>query len=264
MKTINTVASSVGRGLVAGFAGTAAMTLSSTLEAKPRGRAPSSARACDRQGARDHGVRGRHRPARFNDLSHWGYGTGWGVLRGLLAATGMSPKAASALHGAAIYGAAQVTLPALDVAPPAIFWPKQEIAIDAFTTPSMPRRRERPTSCSSTGATERRLCGRRRSPRRPCRQRRDARLRQIRANVVDVETDRRRRGIAQGGRACRAAALRRRARLRGARGELSFDHVRGRARLREDARDGRGGGPGPWLAVLDGIDRFEQRSSLRT
>jgi hypothetical protein len=35
-------------------------------------------------------------------------------------------------HGAAIYGAAQVTLPALEIAPPSIFWPKQEIAIDAF------------------------------------------------------------------------------------------------------------------------------------
>ena len=126
MKTINTVASSVGRGLVAGFAGTAAMTLSSTLEAKPRGRAPSSAPA--RATAKALGITEFEDDiarARFNDLSHWGYGTGWGVLRGLLAATGMSPKAASALHGAAIYGAAQVTLPALDVAPPAIFWPSR-------------------------------------------------------------------------------------------------------------------------------------------
>ena len=70
--------------------------------------------------------------ARFNDLSHWGYGTGWGVVRGLLAATGMSPRAATAAHGAAIYGAAQVTLPALEIAPPVVFWAKEEIAIDAF------------------------------------------------------------------------------------------------------------------------------------
>ena len=133
MKTINTVASSVGRGLVAGFAGTAAMTVSSTLEAKLRGRAPSSAPA--RATTKALGIKEFEddiAQARFNDLSHWGYGTGWGVLRGLLAATGMSPKAATALHGAAIYGAAQVTLPALDVAPPAIFWSGQEVAIDAF------------------------------------------------------------------------------------------------------------------------------------
>ena len=38
----------------------------------------------------------------------------------------------TAAHGAAVWGSAQVTLPTLDVAPPAIFWPKQEIAIDAF------------------------------------------------------------------------------------------------------------------------------------
>jgi hypothetical protein len=63
---------------------------------------------------------------------HWGYGTAWGVLRGLLAATGMAAKTATALHGGAIYGAAQVTLPALEIAPPAVFWAKEEIAIDAF------------------------------------------------------------------------------------------------------------------------------------
>jgi hypothetical protein len=39
MKTAEKVASSIGKGLMAGFAGTAAMTVSSTLEAKLRGRA---------------------------------------------------------------------------------------------------------------------------------------------------------------------------------------------------------------------------------
>jgi hypothetical protein len=127
------VADSVGKGLVAGFAGTAAMTLSSTLEAKLRGREPSSAPA--RATAKVLGIKEFEDPvaqARFNDLSHWGYGTGWGVLRGLLDAGGLSPKAATAAHGAAIYGAAQITLPALEIAPPSVFWPKQEIAIDAF------------------------------------------------------------------------------------------------------------------------------------
>jgi hypothetical protein len=132
-KAANTLASSIGRGLVAGFAGTAAMTVSSTLEAKLRGREPSSAPA--RATAKVLGIKefeDARASARFNDLSHWGYGTSWGVLRGLLAATGMTPKAATAAHGAAIYGAAQVTLPALEIAPPAAFWSKREIAIDAF------------------------------------------------------------------------------------------------------------------------------------
>jgi hypothetical protein len=132
-KAANTLASAIGRGLVAGFAGTAAMTVSSTLEAKVRGREPSSAPA--RATAKVLGIKefeDARASARFNDISHWGYGTSWGVLRGLLAATGMTPKAATAAHGAAIYGAAQVTLPALDIAPPAVFWSKREIAIDAF------------------------------------------------------------------------------------------------------------------------------------
>ena len=129
----NTLGSSIGKGLLAGFVGTAAMTVSSTLEARLRHRAASSAPA--RATAKVLGIKEFEddiAAARFNDLSHWGYGTGWGVVRGLLAATGMSPKAATAAHGAAIWGSAQVTLPALEVAPPIVFWQKREIAIDVF------------------------------------------------------------------------------------------------------------------------------------
>jgi hypothetical protein len=127
------IADALGRGLVAGVIGTAAMTVSSTVEAKLRGRAPSSAPA--RATAKVLGIKefdSDLAAARFNDLSHWGYGTSWGALRGLLGATGMPARTATALHGAAIYGSAQVTLPALEIAPPAVFWPKEEIAIDAF------------------------------------------------------------------------------------------------------------------------------------
>jgi hypothetical protein len=133
MKIAEKVASSVGKGLVAGFAGTAAMTISSTLEARLRGRAPSSAPA--RATAKVLGISSFEdgiAQARFNDLSHWGYGTGWGVIRGLLDAAGLPARKATAAHGAAVWGSAQVALPALDIAPQAIFWPKAEVAIDAF------------------------------------------------------------------------------------------------------------------------------------
>jgi hypothetical protein len=109
------------------------MTASSTLEAKLRSRAPSSAPA--RATAKVLGIASFEdaiAQARFNDLSHWGYGTGWGIVRGLLDAAGLPSRKATAAHGAAIWGSAQLTLPALDIAPPAVFWPKQEIAIDAF------------------------------------------------------------------------------------------------------------------------------------
>ena len=102
---------------MAGFAGTAAMTISSTLEAKLRGRAPSSAPA--RATAKMLGIKEFEdgvAQARFNDLSHWRYGTSWGVLRRLLGGPGC-PPGATAAHGAAIYGAAQVTLRALEMLP---------------------------------------------------------------------------------------------------------------------------------------------------
>jgi hypothetical protein len=130
---VRTLAESIGKGLVAGFVGTAAMTVSSTLEAKLRRRQPSSAPA--RATAKALGIKefdDARAKARFSDLSHWGYGTGWGVVRGLLGATGMPARTATAAHGAAIYGAAQATLPALEVAPPIVFWAPEEIAIDAF------------------------------------------------------------------------------------------------------------------------------------
>jgi len=133
MIRVDTLATAIGRGLVAGLAGTAAMTVSSTLEARLRHRAFSTAPA--RATAKVLGIKefdSDLAQARWNDLSHWGYGTGWGVLRGLLGATPLSPRAATLAHGAAIYGAAQVTLPALEIAPPSIFWGVKEIAIDAL------------------------------------------------------------------------------------------------------------------------------------
>ena len=133
MNRADTLATAIGRGLVAGLAGRAAMTISSTVEARLRGRAFSTAPA--RATAKVLGIRefdSDLAQARWNDLSHWGYGTGWGILRGLLGATGLSPRAATVAHGAAIYGAAQVTLPALEVVPPSLFWGAHEVAIDAF------------------------------------------------------------------------------------------------------------------------------------
>ena len=133
MRTVTRVAGAIGEGLLAGVAGTAAMTLSSTVEAKLRGRPFSTAPA--RATAKVLGIREFEDDiarARFSDLSHWGYGTGWGVVRGLLGATGMPAREATAAHGAAVWGSAQVMLPALEVAPASVFWGKEEVAIDAF------------------------------------------------------------------------------------------------------------------------------------
>jgi hypothetical protein len=133
MNAFTKLSTAIGDGLVAGFVGTAAMTVSSTLEARLRGRAPSTAPA--RATAKALGIAefdGDIARARFNDLSHWGYGTGWGVVRGLLGVAGLPRRKATAAHGAAIWGSAAVTLPVLEIAPPFVFWGKEEVAIDLF------------------------------------------------------------------------------------------------------------------------------------
>ena len=112
MKTVSKLSAAVGDGLLAGLVGTAAMTLSSTIEAKLRGRAASSAPA--RATAKALGIKTFENDlakARFNDLSHWGYGTGWGVVRGLLGAAGLPARKATAAHGAAIDGEPSTSVP---------------------------------------------------------------------------------------------------------------------------------------------------------
>jgi hypothetical protein len=129
---LGNVASAVGKGLFAGVAGTAAMTVSSTLEMKLRGRPASSAPA--RAAEKVLGVQpvDEEAEARFSNLVHWGYGTAWGGVRGLITAAGLAGPAATAAHLAAVWGSEQVMLPALDVAPPLTEWGAEEVAIDAF------------------------------------------------------------------------------------------------------------------------------------
>ena len=130
--TLGDVASGVGKGLFAGLAGTVAMTASSTLEMKLRGRAASTAPAKAAEKVLGVEPVDEAAEARFSNLVHWGYGTAWGGVRGLIASTGLSGPKATAAHLAAVWGAEQVMLPALDVAPPLTEWGAQEVAIDAF------------------------------------------------------------------------------------------------------------------------------------
>lgn len=130
--TLGDTAAAVGRGLFAGAAGTVAMTATSTLEAKLRDRGSSSAPA-DAAG-KVLGVQPRDEAgaARFATIVHWGYGTSWGAVRGMLHAGGVDGAAATALHFGAVWGGAQAMLPALDIAPPPWKSPKQEVLIDAL------------------------------------------------------------------------------------------------------------------------------------
>jgi hypothetical protein len=127
------LAAAIGRGLVAGAVGTAAMTVSSTIEQKLRERDGSTAPAD--AAMKVLGIEGFCDDAaksRFSNVVHWAYGTGWGVPRGLFDAAGLDTAAATAAHGGALWGSEQVMLPALGVAPPLWEWGAVEVAIDAL------------------------------------------------------------------------------------------------------------------------------------
>jgi len=126
------VAADVGKGLFAGVVGTVAMTISSTLEMKIRGRQGSSAPA--EAASKVLGVEptGDEGEARFSNIVHWGYGTTWGAARGLIGAAGLEGPGAAAAHFGAVWGTEQVMLPALGVAPPLWRWGAKEVAIDAL------------------------------------------------------------------------------------------------------------------------------------
>ncbi len=82
---LTTLANGIGKGIFAGLAGTAAMTISSTIEAKLRRRQFSTAPA--KAATKALGIEtfeDGEAYAKFSNLVHWGYGTGWGVARGVI------------------------------------------------------------------------------------------------------------------------------------------------------------------------------------
>jgi hypothetical protein len=133
MRDPASTAAALGKGLVAGFVGTVAMTVSSTLEMKLRGR-PASTAPADAAAKVLAIERFAHDAARqrFATLVHWGYGTGWGAVRALLGLAGLPPVAATGAHLAVVWGSETIMLPALGVAPPFWTWGADEVAIDVW------------------------------------------------------------------------------------------------------------------------------------
>jgi hypothetical protein len=133
MKALKTISREVGRGLLAGLAGTIMMTIASTLEMKARGRKPSSAPADAAGKVLGVAPRDDHGKQRFSNFVHFAYGTSWGLARAALGAAGVRGRAAAPLsHLGMVWLTELVMLPALGVAPPVWKWGAKEIAIDAL------------------------------------------------------------------------------------------------------------------------------------
>ena len=121
------LATGIGRGLLAGLVGTAAISLSQMLEMKLSKRAPSSAPADAAGkvvGVQPRDAKGK---ARFGNLVHWAYGTSWGLFRAALGGGRTDRFWAPLAHLGAVQTAAMLMLPALHVAPPVTKWGGGEI-----------------------------------------------------------------------------------------------------------------------------------------
>lgn len=127
---LSEVAAAAGVGAAAGLAGTAAMTISSTVEAKLRGRPGSDTPARAAGVVLGVAPTSEETKPRFNTLVHWGYGTGWGVLRGVFDVAGLRGTTAAAAHLGAVWAGEQAVLPLTGVSSPAWKWGGKEIGID--------------------------------------------------------------------------------------------------------------------------------------
>ena len=130
--SIGDIAANFGKGLFAGLAGTAAMTVSSTLEMKLSGRGASQTPAQAAEKVLDVEPEDEEAEARFSNLVHWGYGTTWGAAQGLLTSAGLSGPVATAAHLRLVWGAEQVVLPALDVSAPVFKYGSKATATDLW------------------------------------------------------------------------------------------------------------------------------------
>ena len=129
--TLGAIGAAIGKGLIAGAAGTAAITLSQMIEMKITGRSPSDAPAEAVEKALDIEPKPGNKEALSNKV-HWVYGTAWGALRGLLAITGMTTVAATSAHFAAVWGTALAIQPGLKLGPPVSDMEAKDIAVDIF------------------------------------------------------------------------------------------------------------------------------------
>ena len=121
----------IGKGLLAGLAATAAITISQMIEMKITKRKPSDTPVK----VAEETVGAEPAPGKKEKMSqelHWAYGTSWGIARGIISLTGLKGWPATAAHFAAIWGTSMIMLPAFNAEPPVTEEEPKAIAIDAL------------------------------------------------------------------------------------------------------------------------------------
>lgn len=122
----------IGKGLLAGLAGTAAITLSQMIEMKITKRKPSDAPvkvAMETIGIKP--VNAGQKEKASKEI-HWAYGTLWGTARGVIGLAGLKRIPAILSHFGAVWATAMIMLPRFKAAPPVTEESPKAIAIDGF------------------------------------------------------------------------------------------------------------------------------------
>ena len=122
----------IGAGVLAGLAGTAAITVSQLIEMKLTDRKPSTAPVKAVSKVLDVKPVNKDSKDKVSQEIHWTYGTLWGIPRGVMAMVGLSGWPATALHFTAIAGTAMTMLPNLELAPPVVEQEPKDIAIEVL------------------------------------------------------------------------------------------------------------------------------------
>jgi hypothetical protein len=122
----------LGKGFIAGLVGTAAITISQTIERKITGQPTNFAPGDAASKALDIEASKMEARKKFSDEVNWVYGTLWGSARGMLSLFGVKGWPATAVHFAAIFYTALTIEPDFEVAPPINEWSKKSIAIFAL------------------------------------------------------------------------------------------------------------------------------------
>jgi hypothetical protein len=122
----------LGKGLLAGLAGTAAITLSQMIEMKITGREPSEAPVKVAEQVTDVKPVNEEAKQKVSHEIHWAYGTAWGMARGIISLTGLRGLPAAAVHFAVVWGTSFIMLPKFNAAPPVTREDAKTIAIDGL------------------------------------------------------------------------------------------------------------------------------------
>jgi hypothetical protein len=126
------VARALGIGLMAGVAGTLAISLSQRIDKKITGQQPSESPVKVAAKVLSVNPTSEEKKVKVSEEVHWAYGTSLGLVRGALCLIGLRGWTATAVHFVTIWAGENIMLPALKVSPSITKLSAKEIAKDGL------------------------------------------------------------------------------------------------------------------------------------